>query len=226
MKGISILSLLLLAFSCKQYGSVKALTEIASDSEDNNSLVVSDNLAAKEPIAEKGPALTSQESERLEALKTFLKDAMGVNGKTGDTKAEYDKSYKEFFDWLSKDVNKQKEFVSCFNNICGIVTKAVDASKQRYKGNQQSLGFNEYVCYDIKTRTGDDLSLFFQKVADAFGTEEYKKKNEDNDENNQKPEKCNEEIFKVIKRVFTESDSNNELRDLKNLNSYNLNSNK
>ncbi|WP_419264678.1 hypothetical protein [Borreliella afzelii] len=212
MKGISILSLLLLAFSCKQYGIVKALTEIASDSGDNNSLVVSDNLSAKELIAEKGPTLTSQESERLEALKTFLKDAMGVNGREDNLKAEYEKSYKEFFDWLSKDVNKQKEFVSCFNNICGIVTKAVDADKQR-RHDQKSLGFNEYVCHKIKNSTGGALSLFFQKVADAFGAEEYKKKD---DESSQKPEKCNEEIFKVIKRVFTESDSNNELKNLKN----------
>ncbi|AAT93789.1 MULTISPECIES: hypothetical protein [Borreliella] len=225
MKRISILSilLLLLLFSCKQYGDVKSLTEVATDLEDDNSFA-SGSVESKDQIIEKGPVLTSEEFERLEALKTFLKDAMGVNGREGDTKAEYEKSYKEFFDWLSKDVNRQKEFVSFFNNICGIITKAVDASKKRYNSNPKSLGFNEYVCYDIKTRTGDDLSLFFQKVADAFGTQEYKNKDED-DENNQKPEKCNEEIFKVIKRVFTESENNNELANLKNLNSYNLNSN-
>ncbi|WKC79399.1 Mlp family lipoprotein [Borreliella tanukii] len=216
MKRIGILSIILL-FSCKQYGEVKSLTEIASDFEDNNSLVVSDNVSAKDSIAEVGPALTSEESKKLESLKTFLKDAMGVNGKKGDVKAEYEKSYKEFFDWLSKDVNKQKEFVNSFNNICGIVTKSVDASKKKYSNDgKQALDFDEYVCYDIKTRTGDDLSLFFQKVADAFGTQEYKNKDENNDENNQKPEKCNEEIFKVIKRVFTESESNNELKNLKN----------
>ncbi|MBB6031881.1 hypothetical protein HNR35_000884 [Borreliella spielmanii] len=223
MKRISILSLLLLTFSCKQYGDVKALTEIAPDSGGDGSLIASDSLSTKDLIAEKGPTLTSQESEKLEALKVFLKDAMGANGKKGDVKAEYEKSYKEFFNWLSKDVDKQKEFVGCFNNICGIIAKAVDASKKRYSSdNKESLGFNEYVCYDIKTKTGDDLSLFFQKVADAFGTEEYKKEDEDDDENNQKPEKCNEEIFKVIKRVFTESESNNELKNLKSLNSYNL----
>ncbi|WKC74813.1 hypothetical protein QIA36_00395 (plasmid) [Borreliella yangtzensis] len=222
MKRINIVStLLILLFSCNQIGTgVKSLTEIASD-EGGNSIVVGDNLVAKDPITKGGPTLTSQEAERLEALKSFLKDAIGVNGKTGNVKTEYEKSYKEFFDWLSKDVNRQKEFVDSFNNICDIVTKAVDASKERFKDGKQSLDFNEYVCYDIKTRTGDDLSLFFQKVADAFGTQEYKNKDED-DENNQKPEKCNEEIFKVIKRVFTESDSNKELQDLKNLNSYNL----
>ncbi|WKC75717.1 hypothetical protein [Borreliella valaisiana] len=215
-----LLTLLILLFSCKQFGvGVKSLTEIAS--EDGNPIVVSDNVEVKDLISEAGrPTLTSQESERLEALKTFLKDAMGANGR--NVKDEYEKSYKEFFDWLSRDVNRQKEFVDSFNNICGIVAKAVDESKKRYNDGKQSLGFNEYVCYDIKTRTGDDLSLFFQKVADAFGTEAYKNKDEDDEENNKKPEKCNEEIFKVIKKVFTESDSNKELKDLKNLNSYKL----
>ncbi|WP_044003066.1 hypothetical protein [Borreliella garinii] len=214
MKRISVLSilLLLLLFSCKQYGDVKSLTEVATDLEDGNSLASRD-AESKDQITEKGPALTSEESERLEALKTFLKDAMGVNGRDENSKAEYEKSYKEFFDWLSKDGNRQKEFVNYFNNICGIVTKAVDASKKRSRDEQRSLGFNEYVCYKIKKSTGESLSLFFQKVADAFGTEEYKCKD---DESSQKPEKCNEEIFKVIKRVFTESDSNRELADLKN----------
>ncbi|ACL34831.1 hypothetical protein [Borreliella garinii] len=141
-----------------------------------------------------------------------MQDAIGVNGRGEDLKAEYEKSYKEFFDWLSKDVNRQKEFVSSFNNICDIVAKAVDASKQGTRDDQRSLGFNEYVCYKIKKSTGEPLSLFFQKVADAFGTEEYKRKD---DKNSQKPEKCNEEIFKVIKRVFTESKNNRELADLK-----------
>ncbi|WP_031539206.1 hypothetical protein [Borreliella garinii] len=212
MKRIIILSiLLLLLFSCKQYGDVKSLTEVATDFEDDNSLA-SGNVEPKDQITDKGPALTSEESEKLEALKTFLKDAMGVNGRDENSKAEYEKSYKEFFDWLSKDVNRQKEFVSSFNNICDIVAKAVNASKQRSR-DQQSLGFNEYVCYKIKKSTGESLSLFFQKVADAFGPEEYKRKD---DENSLKPEKCNEEIFKVIKRVFTESENNRELADLKN----------
>ncbi|WKC87669.1 hypothetical protein [Borreliella japonica] len=208
MKRIHILSILLLVFSCKQYSVVKSLTEVYS--EDDEPIVVSDNLAAKDLVAQ-GPTLTSQEAEKLEALKVFLKDAMCANGREENLKAEYDKSYKEFFDWLSKDVNKQKEFVNSFNNICGIVAKAVDASKKR-STNQQSLDFNEYVCYKIKHSKGEALSLFFQKVADAFGTEEYKNKD---DQSSQKPEKCNEEIFKVIKRIFTESESNNELKNLK-----------
>ncbi|APQ15596.1 hypothetical protein BLA33_04415 (plasmid) [Borreliella garinii] len=212
MKRISILSiLLLLFFSCKQYGDVKSLTEVATDLKDDNSLA-SGGVGPKDQITKKGPALTSEESEKLEALKTFLQDAIGVNGRDKDLKAEYEKSYKEFFDWLSKDVNRQKEFVSSFNKICDIVAKAVDASKQRTRDDQRSLGFNEYVCYKIKKSTGESLSLFFQKVADAFGTEEYKRKD---DANSQKPEKCNEEIFKVIKRVFTESENNKELADLK-----------
>ncbi|ACN52636.1 outer surface protein (plasmid) [Borreliella valaisiana VS116] len=213
------MTLLILLFSCKQFGaSVKSLTEIAA--EDGKPIVVSDSVSVKDLIAEAGrPTLTSQESERLEAVKSFLKDAISVNGRE-DVKAEYEKSYKEFFDWLSKDVNRQKEFVDSFNNICGIVAKAVDESKKVYHSdNNRSLGFNEYVCYDIKNRKGDDLSLFFQKVADAFGTEAYKNKD---DNSSQKPEKCNEEIFKAIKKVFTESDSNKELKDLKNLNSYKL----
>lgn len=224
MKRISVLSilLLLLLFSCKQYGDVKSLTEVAIDLEDGNSLA-SGGAESKDQITEKGPALTSEESERLEALKTFLKDAIGVNGRDKNSKAEYEKSYKEFFDWLSKNVNRQKEFVSSFNNVRGIVANVVDVCKKIWSNNNQnSLGFNEYVCYDIKTRTGDGLSLFFQKVADAFGDQEYKSKDEDeeDEENNRKPEKCNEEIFKVIKRVFTESENNKELEDLKNLNSY------
>ncbi|MBB6043265.1 hypothetical protein QIA34_00395 (plasmid) [Borreliella yangtzensis] len=215
MKRINVVPILLiLLFSCKQFSTgVKSFTEIASDSDaDNNRIVVGDNLLAKDPIPKGGPTLTSQESERLEALKSFLKDAMDANGREENLKAEYEKSYKEFFDWLSKDVNRQKEFVDSFNNICGIVTKSVDANKKR-SPDQQSLSFNEYVCYKIKKSKGGALSLFFQKVADAFGTEAYKNKD---DENSQKPEKCNEEIFKVIKRVFTESDSNNELKNLKN----------
>lgn len=211
MKRISILSILLLLFSCKQYGDVKSLTEVATDLKDDNSLA-SGGVEPKDQITEKGPALTSEESEKLEALKTFLQDAIGVNGRDEKSKAEYEKSYKEFFDWLSKDVNRQKEFVSSFNKICDIIAKAVDASKQRTRDDQRSLGFNEYVCYKIKKSTGEPLSLFFQKVADAFGTEEYKRKD---DKNSQKPEKCNEEIFKVIKRVFTESENNKELADLK-----------
>ncbi|KEO61865.1 hypothetical protein [Borreliella garinii] len=210
MKRISILSILLLLFSCKQYGDVKSLTEVATDLKDDNSLA-SGGVEPKDQTTKKGPALTSEESEKLEALKTFLQDAIGVNGRDENSKAEYEKSYKEFFDWLSKDVNRQKEFVSSFNNICDIVAKAVDASKQR-SIDQRSLGFNEYVCYKIKKSKGEALSLFFQKVADAFGTEEYKRKD---DKNSQKPEKCNEEIFKVIKRVFTESENNKELADLK-----------
>lgn len=210
MKRISILSVLLLLFSCKQYGDVKSLTEVATDLKDDNSLV-SGGVEPKDQTTKKGPALTSEESKRLQSLKDFLKDAIDVNGRDENLKAEYDKSYKEFFDWLSKDINKQKEFVDSFNKICDIVVKAVDASRQR-STDQRSLGFNEYVCYKIKKSKGEALSLFFQKVADAFGTEEYKRKD---DENSQKPEKCNEEIFKAMKRVFTESDNNNELKNLK-----------
>lgn len=211
MKRISILSILLLLFSCKQYGDVKSLTEVATDLKDGNSLA-SGGVEPKDQTTKKGPALTSEESKRLQSLKDFLKDAMDVNGRGEDLKAEYEKSYKEFFDWLSKDVNRQKEFVSSFNKICDIVVKAVDASRQRSRDSEQPLGFDEYVCYKIKKSKGEALSLFFQKVADAFGIEEYKRKD---DENSQKPEKCNEEIFKAIKRVFTESDNNNELKNLK-----------
>ncbi|AEL19583.1 outer surface protein (plasmid) [Borreliella bissettiae DN127] len=195
-------------FSCKQFGDVKSLTEIYSG--DDTPLVVGN--VAKELIPEEN-SLTPEEAEKLETLKVFLKDAMGANGREDTLKAEYEKSYKEFFDWLSKDVNRQKEFISYFDNICGIVSKAVDASKKQRPTEQQSLGFKEYVCYKIKNSKGEALSLFFQKVADAFGVDEYKK---ESDESVQKPEKCNEEIFKVIKRVFTQSDNNNELKNLAN----------
>ncbi|ACM10072.1 lipoprotein (plasmid) [Borreliella burgdorferi 72a] len=198
--------MLLAVFSCKQFGDVKSLTEI--DSGNGIPLVVSDVV---KDLIPKEISLTPEEAEKLETLKVFLKDAMSVNGRE-ELKAEYEKSYKEFFDWLSKDVNRQKEFISSFDNISSIVSKAVDASKKR-RLDQQSLGFKEYVCYKIKNSKGEALSLFFQKVADAFGADPYKK---DNDESVQKPVKCNEEIFKVIKKVLTESESNNELENLKN----------
>ncbi|PRQ93579.1 hypothetical protein VSX38_05615 (plasmid) [Borreliella burgdorferi] len=206
MQRISILLMLLAVFSCKQFGDVKSLTEI--DSGNGIPLVVSDVV---KDLIPKEISLTPEEAEKLETLKVFLKDAMSVNGRE-ELKAEYEKSYKEFFDWLSKDVNRQKEFISSFDNISSIVSKAVDASKKR-RLDQQSLGFKEYVCYKIKNSKGEALSLFFQKVADAFGADPYKK---DNDESVQKPVKCNEEIFKVIKKVLTESESNNELENLKN----------
>ncbi|ATH10873.1 hypothetical protein [Borreliella burgdorferi] len=206
MQRISILLMLLAVFSCKQFGDVKSLTEI--DSGNGIPLVVSDVV---KDLIPKEISLTPEEAEKLETLKVFLKDAMSVNGRE-ELKAEYEKSYKEFFDWLSKDVNRQKEFISSFDNISSIVSKAVDASKKR-RLDQQSLGFKEYVCYKIKNSRGEALSLFFQKVADAFGADPYKK---DNDESVQKPVKCNEEIFKVIKKVLTESESNNELKNLKN----------
>ncbi|WP_044055047.1 hypothetical protein [Borreliella bissettiae] len=208
MQRISILLMIFAVFSCKQFGDVKSLTEIYSG--DDTPLVVGN--VAKELIPEEN-SLTPEEAEKLETLKVFLKDAMGANGREDTLKAEYEKSYKEFFDWLSKDVNRQKEFISYFDNICGIVSKAVDASKKQRPTEQQSLGFKEYVCYKIKNSKGEALSLFFQKVADAFGVDEYKK---ESDESVQKPEKCNEEIFKVIKRVFTQSDNNNELKNLAN----------
>ncbi len=206
MQRISILLMLLAVFSCKQFGDVKSLTEI--DSGNGIPLVVSDVV---KDLIPKEISLTPEEAEKLESLKVFLKDAMSVNGRE-ELKAEYEKSYKEFFDWLSKDVNRQKEFISSFDNISSIVSKAVDASKKR-RLDQQSLGFKEYVCYKIKNSRGEALSLFFQKVVDAFGADPYKK---DNDESVQKPVKCNEEIFKVIKKVLTESESNNELKNLKN----------
>ncbi|WKC89513.1 hypothetical protein QIA19_00350 (plasmid) [Borreliella finlandensis] len=207
MQRISILLMLLAVFSCKQFGDVKSLTEI--DSGNGIPLVVSDVV---KDLIPKEISLTPEEAEKLESLKVFLKDAMDVNGREEKLKAEYEKSYKEFFDWLSKDVSRQKEFISSFDNISSIVSKAVDASKKQ-STEQQSLGFKEYVCYKIKNSTGGYLSLFFQKVVDAFGVDPYKK---DNDESVQKPVKCNEEIFKVIKKVFTESESNNELKNLKN----------
>lgn len=208
MQRISILLMLLAVFSCKQFGDVKSLTEI--DSGNGIPLVVSDVV---KDLIPKEISLTPEEAEKLESLKVFLKDAMSVNGREeANLKAEYEKSYKEFFDWLSKDVNRQKEFISSFDNISSIVSKAVDASKKR-RLDQQSLGFKEYVCYKIKNSKGEALSLFFQKVVDAFGADPYKK---ENDEHSEKPVKCNEEIFKVIKKVLTESESNNELKNLKN----------
>ncbi|WPM06391.1 hypothetical protein QIA41_04680 (plasmid) [Borreliella sinica] len=215
IKRISILlaPLLMLVFSCKQYvvdGVVKSLTEI--DSGDGNLHIVS-NTSAQDLIGLKEPALTSQEVKKLETLKGFLKDAMCSNGREEeDLKAEYTKSYNEFFDWLSKDFNMQKEFINAFNKINDILTKAVDESK-KVRPDQQSLGFNEYLCYKIKNSRGGAISLYFQKIADAFGTEDYKKQD---DEGSQKPEKCNEEIFKVIKKVLTEGENNKELANLKN----------
>ncbi|WNY70045.1 hypothetical protein [Borreliella andersonii] len=210
MERIIILLMLLAVFSCKQFYVVKSLAEI--DSGNGTPLVISDSVKDLKGLISKEISLTPEEAEKLETLKIFLKDAMDVNGRTGDLRAEYEKSYKEFFDWLSKDVNRQKEFISFFDNVSGILSKAVDVSKKQRPIEQQSLGFKEYVCYKIKNSRGGYLSLFFQKVADAFGIDEYRK---EENESVQKPVKCNEEIFKVIKRVFTESESNNELKNLK-----------
>ncbi len=53
MKRISILSiLLLLFFSCKQYGDVKSLTEVATDLKDDNSLA-SGGVGPKDQITKK-----------------------------------------------------------------------------------------------------------------------------------------------------------------------------
>ncbi len=150
MQRISTLLMLLAVFSCKQFGDVKSLTEI--DSGNGIPLVVSDVV---KDLIPKEISLTPEEAEKLESLKVFLKDAMSVNGREeANLKAEYEKSYKEFFDWLSKDVNRQKEFISSFDNISSIVSKAVDASKKQRPTEQQSLGFKEYVCYKIKIAEG------------------------------------------------------------------------
>lgn len=115
--------MLLAVFSCKQFGDVKSLTEI--DSGNGIPLVVSDVV---KDLIPKEISLTRR-SWKARVFKSLLKDAMSVNGREEALKAEYEKSYKEFFDWLSKDVNRQKEFISSFDNISSIVSKAVDASK-------------------------------------------------------------------------------------------------
>ncbi|WKD01241.1 hypothetical protein QIA01_04595 (plasmid) [Borreliella americana] len=213
MRKINVLLTLLtlFSFSCMQnFGDVKALTEIDSR---NSIFLVTGDVVVKDQIP-KEISLIPEEAQKLETLKIFLKDAIAVNGRDEKLKIEYEKSYKEFFDWLSKDVERQKEFVSFFDNIFSILSKAVDLSKkQRPDPRSIGLDFKDYVCYKIKNSTGGYLSLFFQKVADAFGGDAYKK---DNDEHSEKPVKCNEEIFKVIKTAFTESENNNELKNLKN----------
>ncbi|WNY69142.1 Mlp family lipoprotein [Borreliella lusitaniae] len=225
MKRINILKisvlltlLIILMFSCKQYG-VKQFAEEINDSPGVQNSNVSKNKnsessqTVKAVIAKSWPSLTPEEAEKLQTATSFLGEAITANGREAE-KAEYEKSYKEFFDWLSKDINKQKEFLQALDKVYGIIVKAVEKDKAKYR-NGEGVGLNEYISSRIKEDTGGYLSLFFQKVADAFGSENYKIKGKNNQDNNQKPEKSNEEIFKFIKKVFTESGDNNELKTLK-----------
>ncbi|WNY69144.1 hypothetical protein [Borreliella lusitaniae] len=223
MKRISILKisvlltlLIILVFSCKHYG-VKQFEEEVNDSAGaKNSNASKNSETVKSVIAKSWPSLAPQEAKKLQASTSFLGDAITANGRQGDEKDEYERSYKEFFDWLSKDINKQKEFLKFFDKVYEIVVKAV-ARNKTISRDKNDLGLNEYIAFRIKESTGEPLSLFFQKVADAFGTDDYyrRKDREGEEENNKKPEKSNEEIFKVIKKLFTESDDNRELKNLK-----------
>ncbi|WP_424632646.1 hypothetical protein [Borreliella lusitaniae] len=225
MKKINILKisilftlLIILVFSCKQYG-VKQFAEEINDSPRAQNSNVSTNKNSESSqtvqgvIAKSWPSLTPEEASKLKTSTTFLGEAITANGRQAE-KAEYEKSYREFFEWLSKDIEKQKEFLKALDKVYDIVVKAVEKNKTTYRDGQE-LGLNEYIAFKIKEDTGGHLSLFFQKVADAFGTEHYKIKGRNNEANDKKPEKSNEEIFKFIKKVFTESDDNRELKNLK-----------
>ncbi|WKC84919.1 Mlp family lipoprotein [Borreliella lusitaniae] len=223
MKRISILKisvlltlLIILVFSCKHYG-VKQFEEEVNDSPGaKNSNASKNSETVKAVIAKSWPSLNPQEAKKLQTSTRFLGEAITANGREGAEKAEYEKSYKEFFDWLSKDINKQKEFLKFFDKVYEIVVKAV-ARNKTISRDKNDLGLNEYIAFRIKQSKGEPLSLFFQKVADAFGTENYyrRKDRKGEEANDKKPEKSNEEIFKVIKKLFTESEDNRELKNLK-----------
>ncbi|WKC84916.1 hypothetical protein [Borreliella lusitaniae] len=226
MKKINILKisvlltlLIILVFSCKHYG-VKQSAEEINDSPGAQNSNVSKNKnsessqTVKAVIAKSWPSLNPEEAKKLKTSTTFLGEAITANGRKRREKAEYERSYKEFFEWLSKDLNKQKDFLQALDKVYGIIVKAVEKSKEKYRDGQE-LGLNEYISFKIKNDTGGPLSLFFQKVADAFGTENYRKTGVYTEANNKKPEKSNEEIFKFIKKVFTESENNKELKELK-----------
>ncbi|WNY69141.1 hypothetical protein [Borreliella lusitaniae] len=226
MKKINILKisvlltlLIILVFSCKHYGVKQSTKEINDSPRAQNSNVSKNknsesSQTVKAVIAKSWPSLTAEEAKKLKTSTTFLGEAITSNGREAKEKAEYEKSYEEFFNWLSKDIDKQKEFLQALDKVYSIIVKAVEKSKKIYRDGQ-GLGLNEYISHRIKKHTGGYLSLFFQKVADAFGSENYKIKGKNNQANNQKPEKSNEEIFKFIKKVFTESENNNELKKLK-----------
>ncbi|WP_424632643.1 hypothetical protein [Borreliella lusitaniae] len=223
MKKINILKisvlltlLIILVFSCKQYGVKQFVEEINDSAGDKNSNASKKSETVKAVIAKSWPSLNAEEASKLQASTSFLGEAISINGREGDEKDEYERSYREFFDWLSKDINKQKELLKLFDNVYKIALKAAERRKTISNENKD-LGLNEYIVFRIKESRGEALSLFFQKVADAFGIEDYyrRKDRAGEAENNQKPEKSNEEIFKVIKKLFTESDGNRELKDLK-----------
>ncbi|WKC84918.1 hypothetical protein [Borreliella lusitaniae] len=224
MKRINILKisvlltlLIILMFSCKQYGVKQFEEEINDSAGDKNSNASKNSETVKAVIAKSWPSLNPEEAKKLQASTSFLGDAISINGRQGEEKAEYERSYEEFFDWLSKDINKQKEFLKLFDNVYGIAVKAAERKKTIIPNEKKELGLDEYISFRIKESKGEPLSLFFQKVADAFGTDDYyRRKDRENEEaNKQKPEKSNEEIFKVIKKLFTESDDNRELKALK-----------
>ncbi|WNY69143.1 Mlp family lipoprotein [Borreliella lusitaniae] len=223
MKRINILKisvlltlLIILVFSCKHYGVKQFEEEINDSAGAKNSNASKNSETVKAVIAKSWPSLNPEEAKKLQASTRFLGEAITANGREGDERAEYEKSYREFFEWLSKDIDKQKEFLKLFDNVYGIAVKAAER-KKTISHEKKELGLDEYIVFRIKESTGEALSLFFQKVADAFGTDDYyRRKDRENEEvNNQKPEKSNEEIFKVIKKLFTESEDNKELKDLK-----------
>ncbi|WNY67309.1 Mlp family lipoprotein [Borreliella lusitaniae] len=223
MKKINILKisvlltlLIILVFSCKQYGVKQFVEEINDSAGDKNSNASKKSETVKAVIAKSWPSLTPQEASKLQASTSFLGEAISINGRQEEQRVEYERSYREFFEWLSKDINKQKEFLKLFDNVYKIALKAAERRKTISR-EKNDLGLNEYIVFRIKEGTGGKLSLFFQKVADAFGTEDYYRREDRAGEeaNDQKPEKSNEEIFKVIKKLFTESDGNKELKDLK-----------
>ncbi|WP_424632645.1 hypothetical protein [Borreliella lusitaniae] len=221
MKKINILKisvlltlLIVLVFSCKHYGVKQSAEEINDSAGAKNSNASKKSETVKAVIAKSWPSLAPKEASKLKTSTTFLGEAITANGRQGAEKAEYEKSYKEFFEWLSKDIEKQKEFLQALNKVYDIIVKVVEKQKEMSE-EKKELGLNEYISFKIKDDTGGPLSLFFQKVADAFGTQHYKIKDKNNEANNKKPEKSNEEIFKVIKKVFTESDDNRELKNLK-----------
>ncbi|WKC84917.1 Mlp family lipoprotein [Borreliella lusitaniae] len=226
MKRINILKisvlltlLIILVFSCKHYGVKQSAEEINDSPGDKNSNASKNknsesSQTVKAVIAKSWPSLNAEEAKKLKTSTTFLGEAITANGRQVREKAKYEKSYREFFEWLSKDINKQKEFLQALDKVYGIIVKAVEKSKEKYRDGG-GLGLNEYISSKIKNDTGGPLSLFFQKVADAFGSENYRGTGINSVANNKKPEKSNEEIFKFIKKVFTESENNKELKELK-----------
>ncbi|AYE36810.1 hypothetical protein DB313_04745 (plasmid) [Borrelia turcica IST7] len=170
--------------------------------------------------------LEGEESKKFEHLKGSLGDAIKVNGKGEEKRKENEERQKEFFDWLDKndpDLSKRKELAELMKKVYGLLKEHAQNSEQIKSfvegtpkdENVKKIGVTS--ARDIKTdeqvealikavlghseESGTNLSLFFQKLGDAFGTEDGES------------QKSNEKILEELKRVCESSDEIKKLKE-------------